>query len=158
MTPHLARWMENVVTHPPVKPLLTFSNIKKQPERLGRQPLTLPLKIEEAHLVVSHYVRETVRSPMPNTHKPVHIGDASRLSVTGSGLRPETRKGQNQKRLTGGCAHCVITTTSCKCDRSFGRQGQAALRSPKGEPDPQNARPKEGATKIFWCCLLVFKD
>ncbi|TRR58849.1 hypothetical protein DNP42_23370, partial [Salmonella enterica subsp. enterica serovar Panama] len=32
--------------------------------------------------------------------------------VTGSGLRPETRKGQNQKRLTGGCAHCVITTTS----------------------------------------------
>ncbi|EBY1741694.1 hypothetical protein DU086_23595 [Salmonella enterica subsp. enterica serovar Manhattan] len=31
--------------------------------------------------------------------------------VTGSGLRPDTRKGQNQKRLAGGCAHCVITTT-----------------------------------------------
>ena len=31
------RWMENVVTHPPVKPLLTFSNIKNKPERLGRQ-------------------------------------------------------------------------------------------------------------------------
>ncbi|PPZ71909.1 hypothetical protein C5B32_13050 [Neisseria gonorrhoeae] len=35
--------------------------------------------------------------------------------VTGSGLRPDTRKGQNQKRLAGGCAHCVITTTFAKC-------------------------------------------
>ncbi|EAV5551609.1 hypothetical protein E5808_25075 [Salmonella enterica] len=39
--------------------------------------------------------------------------------VTGSGLRPETRKGQNQKRLAGGCAHCVITTTSLNFGRPF---------------------------------------
>ncbi|PQX58064.1 hypothetical protein C5952_23260 [Cronobacter sakazakii] len=39
--------------------------------------------------------------------------------VTGSGLRPDTRKGQNQKRLAGGCAHCVITTTPLNFGRPF---------------------------------------
>ena len=152
---HGKRWMENVVTHPPVKPLLTFSNIKNKPERLGRQHTrSLCLKIEKAHLVVSSKLRD-LRCQIPisqYTRSPLNEG--SLRLVQGC---PETRKGQNQKRWQ------VVALTAWSQPPPvwsvfFGVKVKLLRGRLKAKPWPQNARPKGGCYQIFWCCLLVFKD
>ena len=50
------------------------------------------------------------------TPKPVYTPLALR---DWSGAAPEPAMAKNQMRLAGGCAHCVITTTSAKLVRHF---------------------------------------